>query len=518
MNDGGNLFNNVGNRESRWNGMQLRDLLKALSISRTIGNDQIEIRGITADSRRVKPGDIFVCLTGFTVDGHNYAAKAQASGAVAILAEREIQVDVPTVYVPDTRRAMAILADFIFKQPSHALKVIGVTGTNGKTTTTHIIQSIMEQVGRSTGVIGTIEMRIGDQVREAVNTTPDAIDLQDSLRWMVNEGAQYAAIEVSSHALDLGRVRGVRFSGAVFTNLTQDHLDYHKTMDQYKQAKSLLFSQLGNDYEQDHMKYAVLNMDDPASDYIARVTSVPVVSYGLNKEGDVRASNVEMNARGTQFQLETYQGNIDVFTPLMGMFNIYNILAAVGVCLMEGLSLQQIKEGLTNLQGVRGRFEGVDAGQDYTVIVDYAHTPDGLENVLKTIDEFVTGEVYCIIGCGGDRDRTKRPLMAQIAARYSHVAVLTSDNPRSEEPKAIIEEMVQGLTTTKVPKEKYVTIEDRREAISYTINQAKPGDVILIAGKGHETYQIIKDQVHHFDDKEEAYFAILNKKKLDGER
>ncbi len=498
--------------------MQLRDLLKALSISRTIGNDQIEITGITADSRQVKPGDLFVCLTGFTVDGHQYAAKAQELGAVAILAEKEIQVDVTRVYVPDTRRAMAILADFIFKQPSHDMKVIGVTGTNGKTTTTHIIQSIMEQVGHSTGVIGTIEMRIGDQVRKAVNTTPDAIDLHESLRWMADAGAEYAAIEVSSHALDLGRVRGVRFVGAVFTNLTQDHLDYHKTMDQYKQAKSLLFSQLGNDYEQDDMKYAVLNMDDPASDYFARVTSVPVVGYGMNKEADVRASNVEMNARGTQFQLETYKGNIDVFTPLMGLFNIYNILAAVGVCLMEGITLQQIKEGLSNVQGVRGRFEAVDAGQEYTVIVDYAHTPDGLENVLKTIDEFATGEVYCIVGCGGDRDRTKRPIMAQIAARYSHFAILTSDNPRSEDPEGIIEDMVEGLTMTKVPQEKYVTLVDRREAIRYTIGRAKPGDVILIAGKGHETYQIIKDQVHHFDDKEEAYFAILNKKKMDGER
>jgi UDP-N-acetylmuramoyl-L-alanyl-D-glutamate--2,6-diaminopimelate ligase len=360
-------------------------------------------------------------------------------------------------------------------------------------------------------------MRIGDQVRKAVNTTPDAIDLQESLRWMADAGAQYAAIEVSSHALDLGRVRGVRFAGGVFTNLTQDHLDYHKTMDQYKQAKSLLFSQLGNDYEQNQMKYAVLNMDDPASDYFARVTSVPVVSYGIQREGDVRAVNVEMNAQGTRFQLVTYQGKVDVFTPLIGMFNIYNILAAVGVCLMEGLSLQQIKDGLANLQGVRGRFERVDAGQDFTVIVDYAHTPDGLENVLKTIDEFATGEVYCIVGCGGDRDRTKRPLMAQIAARYSHFAVLTSDNPRSEEPKAIIDEMVEGLTATNVPQEKYVTIVDRREAIGYAIGKAKPGDVILIAGKGHETYQIIKDQVHHFDDKEEAYFAILNKKKLDGE-
>jgi UDP-N-acetylmuramoyl-L-alanyl-D-glutamate--2,6-diaminopimelate ligase len=497
--------------------MQLRDLLKALSISRVIGNDQIEVTGITADSRRVKPGDLFVCLTGFTVDGHKYATKAAEAGAIAILAEKEIQADVTTVYVPDTRRAMAILADLIYKQPSHEIKVIGVTGTNGKTTTTHIIRSIMEQAGYPTGVIGTIEMRIGDQVRQTVNTTPDAIDLQEALRWMADEGARYAAIEVSSHALDLGRVRGVRFAGGVFTNLSRDHLDYHQTMENYKQAKSLLFSQLGNDYEPEQMKYAVLNMDDPASEYFARVTSVPVVRYGMQNPGDITATDVKMNAQGTTFTLVTFKGSTEVYTPLMGMFNIYNILAGVGVCLMEGISLEQIKQGLANLQGVRGRFERVDAGQDYTVIVDYAHTPDGLENVLKTIDEFATGKVYCIVGCGGDRDRTKRPLMAQIAAAYSHVAVLTSDNPRSEEPAAIIDDMVAGLIEKNVPEEKYVTIVDRREAIRYTINQAKPGDVVLIAGKGHETYQIIKDKVHHFDDKEEAIFAILNKKKLDGE-
>lgn len=496
--------------------MQLRELLKKLSISRKVGNDQIEITGITADSRKVKPGDLFICLPGFTVDGHNFAAKAAADGAAAIVAQRDIQVDVPTVYVPDTRRAMAILADSFYQQPSHEMKVIGVTGTNGKTTTTYIIRSIMEGVGRPTGIIGTIEMRMGDEIRQVVNTTPDAIDLQGSLRWMADAEAHYGAIEVSSHALDLGRVRGVRFAAGVFTNLTQDHLDYHKTMESYLHAKSLLFSQLGNEYG-DEMKYAVLNGDDKASSYFARVTAVPVVTYGFEEGVDVRACNVAVNSRGTRFTLETYKGTVACSTGLIGKFNVYNMLAAATVCLMEGLTLEEVREGLSRLEGVRGRFEPVDGGQNFTVIVDYSHTPDGLENVLKTIDEFATGKVYCIVGCGGDRDRGKRPLMAQIATRYSHLALLTSDNPRSEDPQSILDEMVAGLTSTGVPFEKYVSILDRREAIRFAIKQAQPGDVVLIAGKGHETYQIIKGQVHHFDDKEEAYFAILDKKDTDGE-
>ena len=396
------------------------------------------------------------------------------------------------------------------------MKVIGVTGTNGKTTTTHIIQSIMEQAGHPTGVIGTIEIRMGDEIRKATNTTPDAIDLQESLRWMADAGAQYVAMEVSSHALDLGRVRGVRFSAGVFTNLTQDHLDYHKTMANYKQAKSLLFSQLGNEYGQEEIKYAVLNVDDPVSDTFSQVTSGTVVRYGIYEEADVRARQVTVDARGTHFLLETYKGSIDCSTHLIGNFNVYNMLAAASICLMEGVSLEQIRVGLSNVAGVRGRFERVDEGQDYTVIVDYAHTPDGLENVLKTIDDFATGKVYCIVGCGG-YDWTKRPLMAQIATRYSHLALLTSDNPRSEDPEAILAEMVEGLTSINVSQEKYRTIVDRREAIRFAMDEAKAGDVVLIAGKGHETYQIIKDQVLHFDDKEEAVIAILHKKDLDGE-
>ncbi|WP_286884352.1 UDP-N-acetylmuramoyl-L-alanyl-D-glutamate--2,6-diaminopimelate ligase [Aneurinibacillus sp. UBA3580] len=493
--------------------MQLDELLAPLALWRVVGDAKTEITGIEIDSRKVQPGDLFICLPGFTVDGHDFAAKAVSQGAVAILAQRTVEVDAPVIYVPDTRRAMAVLADRFFGQPTHQMKIIGVTGTNGKTTTTHLIERILDEAGHVTGIIGTIEMRLQGEIREVKNTTPEALDLHRAFRWMKDNGAEYAAIEVSSHALDMGRVRGVRFTTGVFTNLTQDHLDYHKTMENYLQAKGLLFSQLGNEYDKERMKYAVLNADDPASEVFARMTPAQVITYGISSKADVRARNISITAKGTSFTLETFAGSTDVTLRMIGNFNVYNVLAATAACLVEGIPLEQIVRTLEKVEGVRGRFERVDAGQDYTVIVDYAHTPDSLENVLKTIREFAEGKVYCIVGCGGDRDRTKRPIMASIAARYADVAVITSDNPRSEEPQAIIDEMVEGLIADGISEERYFTRIDRREAIRETIHRAGPKDVVLIAGKGHETYQILKDKTIHFDDKEEAYQAILEKKK-----
>jgi UDP-N-acetylmuramoyl-L-alanyl-D-glutamate--2,6-diaminopimelate ligase len=493
--------------------MQLETLLEPLVLWRATGDMKTEITGIEIDSRKVKPGDLFICLPGFTVDGHDFARKAVQQGAAAILAQRPIEESVPVIYVPDTRRAMAVLADRFFGQPTHQMKVIGVTGTNGKTTTTHLIQRILEEAGHPTGIIGTIEMRIGDEIREVKNTTPEALDLHRAFRWMKDKGAEYATIEVSSHALDMGRVRGVRFTTGVFTNLTQDHLDYHKTMENYQQAKGLLFSQLGNEYDKERMKYAVLNADDAASEMFARITPAQVITYGIHNEADVRARNISITAAGTHFTMETFAGTIDLALRIIGNFNVYNVLAAAAACLAEGITLEQIKQTLEKVEGVRGRFERVDAGQEYTVIVDYAHTPDSLENVLKTIREFANGDVYCIVGCGGDRDRTKRPIMASIAARYADIAVITSDNPRSEEPQAIIDEMVAGLVAEGIDKDRYFTRVDRREAIRETIGRAKPNDIVLIAGKGHETYQILKDKTIHFDDKEEAVQAILDTRK-----
>lgn len=493
--------------------MQASDLLAALTLWRAAGDVSMDITGIEIDSRRVKPEDLFVCLPGFTVDGHDFAARAVAAGAVAVLAQRPVDVPVPVIYVPDTKRALAVLADRFFGQPSKELRVIGVTGTNGKTTTTNLMERILTEAGHRTGLIGTIEMRLGDDVREVKNTTPEVLDLHRAFRWMKDGGAEYAAIEVSSHALDMGRVRGVRFATGVFTNLTQDHLDYHKTMENYLQAKGLLFSQLGNEYEAGQMKHAVLNADDPASAEFARMTSAQVITYGIYSEADVRARDIEITAQGTKFVMDTWRGSIGLTLRLIGNFNVYNVLAAAATCLLEGVSLEQMKATLEKVEGVRGRFEPVVAGQPFAVIVDYAHTPDSLENVLKTIREFAEGDVYCIVGCGGDRDRTKRPIMARIAAQYADMAVITSDNPRSEDPQAILDDMIAGLTEAGVPEDAYVTMIDRRDAIREAIRRAKAGDVVLIAGKGHETYQILGDKTIHFDDKEEAYQAILDKEK-----
>jgi UDP-N-acetylmuramoyl-L-alanyl-D-glutamate--2,6-diaminopimelate ligase len=488
--------------------MLLKDLLVSLLPVRTVGNDSIEITGLTADSRKVKPGDLFICLVGFTVDGHAFAEKAVEQGAAAVLVERELPLpaSVVQIVVPDTRRAMAQLADRFYGSPTRELKLIAVTGTNGKTTTTHLIDKILRDRQKRTGLIGTIHMRIGDTCENVKNTTPDALELQHSFRRMRDVDTEYAIIEASSHALEMGRLRGCEVHTAVFTNLTRDHLDYHKTMENYRFAKSLLFAQLGNRYEAGAMKTAVLNADDDASSLFAKVTPARVITYGIDRQADVRAEHIRVTSRGTSFLLHSFAGTVEMNLRLMGKFNVYNALAATAVGLAEGIPLPAIKESLETVKGVSGRFEAVDAGQDFSVIVDYSHTPDSLENALVTVKEFAKGRILCVVGCGGDRDRTKRPIMAQIATKYADITVLTSDNPRSEDPEAIIADMVAGIQH--VPRDRYVQMVDRREAIRYAIGQARENDCILIAGKGHETYQIIKGEVLPFDDREVAREAI----------
>ncbi|UFJ41920.1 UDP-N-acetylmuramoyl-L-alanyl-D-glutamate--2,6-diaminopimelate ligase [Brevibacillus humidisoli] len=488
--------------------MLLKDLLAPLLVVSLHGKQQLEITGLTADSRRVKPGDLFICLSGFTVDGHTYAAEAVERGAVAVLAEREVAgVEAGTVaIVPDTRRAMAILADRFYGSPTHELKLIGVTGTNGKTTTTHLIDKILRDQKKHTGLIGTIHMRIGEEYEEIKNTTPDILELQRSFRRMRDVDTEYGIMEVSSHALDIGRVHGCNFHTAVFTNLTQDHLDYHQTMENYRLAKSLLFAQLGNSYDPQRMKTAVLNVDDPASTFLARVTAARVLTYGIEQQAAVRAKDIRITSRGTSFTVDTYAGAEELNLRLIGKFNVYNALAAIAATLPEGVPLSAIKKSLEDVRGVDGRFEPVDDGQPFTVIVDYSHTPDSLENALQTVREFARGRVFCIIGCGGDRDRSKRPIMARIATKYADISVLTSDNPRSEDPHAILADMAAGLTD--IAESRYVLEADRREAIRHAVREAREHDVILIAGKGHETYQTIKGVNHPFDDRIVAREAI----------
>ncbi len=483
--------------------MKLHELIGYLHPFVDYKGENPEITSIENDNRRVTPGSLFICIKGYTVDGHDFAAAAVKNGAAAVLAERELPVNVPVIVVKDTMRAMAVLADAFYGQPSQKLHMVGITGTNGKTTTSHIIEKIFKDAGQKTGLIGTMYTKIGEQTFEVKNTTPESLTLQKTFKKMVDEQVDTAVMEVSSHALVYGRVHGTDYNVAVFTNLTQDHLDYHKTMEEYKKAKGLLFSQLGNAFNHENPKFAVLNADDPASEEYAMLTTAHLLTYGIDNHADLQATNISMTASGTSFDLVSPFGVNKVNIQLIGKFFIYNVLASIGAALVSGISLEAIIESVESVKGVSGRFEVVDAGQDFSVIVDYAHTPDSLENVLKTVQQFAQKKIYCVVGCGGDRDRTKRPLMAKIACEYSTDAIFTSDNPRSEDPEEIIKDMEEG-----VKGEVYTSIIDRKEAIHHAIKNAVAGDVILIAGKGHETYQQIGDRTFDFDDRIVAREAI----------
>jgi len=483
--------------------MKLQKLLEYLHPILPFKGENPEITSIENDNRKVQKGSLFICIKGYTVDGHDFAASAINNGAVAILAERPLDLDVPVIVVNDTTRAMAVLANAFYGQPTKKLHLIGITGTNGKTTTSHLIEKIFADAGKKTGLIGTMYTKIANETIETKNTTPESLTLQKTFQQMVEAGVGLAVMEVSSHALDLGRVHGCDYDVAVFTNLSQDHLDYHKTMEEYKRAKSLLFAQLGNTFDNHKPKFAVLNADDPASEMYCRSTAAHVITYGIDRSADLQAKNIQMTPKGTNFDLVIDGAIYPIQMQLIGKFSVYNVLASISTALVSGIGVMDIIHSIESVEGVAGRFELVHAGQDFTVIVDYAHTPDSLENVLRTIQHFATKRVFVIVGCGGDRDRSKRPLMAQIACSMATNPIFTSDNPRSEDPLAILKDMeagVQGKT--------YQVIPDRKEAIYTAVNQAAAGDVILIAGKGHETYQIIGSVVHDFDDRLVASEAI----------
>jgi len=490
--------------------MRLNELASTLTIKHIIGNVDIRVSGIQTDSRKVTEGDLFICLPGHTVDGHNYAQQSMEKGAAALVVDRQLDIDLPQIIVKDCRYAMAVLADAFFGSPSKQMKVIGITGTNGKTTTAYLIEKIMNDHNVKTGLIGTIQMRYGGRTFPMSGTTPEALELQRSLHDMAASGTRCCVMEVSSHALEQGRVKGTDFRTAVFTNLTQDHLDYHNTMDEYRAAKGLFFSRMGNSFQsiQDKRKFAVLNADDSASAYFRNITAAEVVTYGLEEGVDVRATEISISAQGTDFHVDSFKGSTDIKLKMVGKFNVYNALGAITATLLEGVPLDEIKRSLESLSGVDGRVESVEAGQPFAVIVDYAHTPDGLENVLKTVNEFAVGRVLTVFGCGGDRDKTKRPIMGKIAAKYSDVVFVTSDNPRTEDPESILKDIEQGLIEDQVPLENYLLIEDRRVAIQKAIDMASPEDVVLIAGKGHETYQLIGQTTHDFDDRIVAKEAI----------
>lgn len=487
--------------------MRLRHLLKPLLTYDIHGSADPDITNMTTDSRRVTDGSLFVAISGFTVDGHEFAQQAITRGARALLVERLLpQCDVPQIVVKNTRHVSAVIADILFAHPSRRLRTIGVTGTNGKTTVTHIIRHLLECSAHPTGLMGTVGAKFGDTTVELPNTTPEVVEVHGLLREMVNAQCSHAVMEVSSHALVEGRVAGVEFDIGVFTNLTQDHLDFHGDMDRYAAAKSLLFARLGNGYgdSREDTAYAVLNADDPYAPVMAGATVVPCLTYGFSATADVRATDVVLTSDGARMNVDTKVGLLPIQTQLIGRFNVSNALAAVAVGLIEGIPPEDIAHALSTYSGVPGRCERVNVGQPFGVFVDYAHTPDGLANVLSSVREFVTGRLIAVVGCGGDRDKTKRPIMAQTATSLADIAILTSDNPRTEDPEAILDDMERGLD----PGQLFLRQVDRRAAIREAVRLARPEDVIVIAGKGHEDYQIIGREKIHFDDREEAKAAI----------
>lgn len=467
----------------------------------------IEIEDLQIDSRKVKPGDLFICITGHNVDGHDFIDQAIKNGAVAILAENEdVEAEVPVLYVSDTSESLSFLASYFYGFPTSDLHLIGITGTNGKTSITYILDEIFKHNKKKTALIGTIQMKIADESYPVLNTTPEPTFLQKSFQKMVDQNIDHCMMEVSSHALELGRVNGCDFDMAIYTNLSQDHLDFHETMDDYLDAKLRLFQHLGNTYNNKHPKFAIINQDDPYAEHFKRATSQRVITYGIDQEADFTAKNIELTASQTMFTLHTKQESIEITTSLIGKFNVYNMLGAISAAYVTGVSLEVIKKALEQIKGVRGRFEAVEGNHDFSVIVDFAHTPDSLENVLTTIRSFNQGNVYVVVGSGGDRDRKKRPLMAEISDKYADFTILTSDNPRTEDPLVIIADMEKGMKT-----DAYLVEPDRKKAIKIAIERAEANDIVLIAGKGHETTQIIGKETIPFDDYQVALEAIEKK-------
>ncbi|MFH1149632.1 MAG: UDP-N-acetylmuramoyl-L-alanyl-D-glutamate--2,6-diaminopimelate ligase [Actinomycetota bacterium] len=483
--------------------MRLSELLEALEEKKVTGLGDPEITGLAYDSRSVEPGRAFFCIKGLVTDGHLFAGKAVEKGAVALFVERVpedgIPGDVVMVAVEDTRLALALCSAAYFGRPSDALSLVGVTGTNGKTTTAFLLEAIMRRAGGRTGLIGTVENHITGQAEPVTRTTPESLDLQFLLRRMVDNGVEYVAMEVSSHALELHRVAGCAFDEVVFTNLTQDHLDFHISIEEYFGAKKRLFSE----EEFGAGRRAVINIDDPFGARLRQETALPTLSYGLDPAAQVRAQDVVVTAHGNRFRVGHPGGVIELETRLQGRFNVYNCLAAAAAALDMGVDDLSIAGGLQSLQGVPGRFENIDEGQPFTVLVDYAHTPDGVRSLLEACREVTGGRVIVVVGCGGDRDRSKRPLMGRVAAELSDLVIVTSDNPRSEDPEAIIEMILEGIRG-RFGEDRYMVEPDRREAIGLALRQAGPGDLVVVAGKGHESGQIFSDRVVPFDDRQVA--------------
>ncbi|OUQ83670.1 UDP-N-acetylmuramoyl-L-alanyl-D-glutamate--2,6-diaminopimelate ligase [Flavonifractor sp. An10] len=478
--------------------MRLNQLLAGVALTERRAGD-VECSGICYDTRTMEPGCLFVALPGYKTDGHKYIAQALEQGAAAVLCQHPPEGEGPWLVTPDARAALAAVSANWFGHPARDLTLLAVTGTNGKTTTTYLLKAMLEGVlGARVGLIGTNQNMVGDEVLPAHRTTPESYEVQQLLREMADAGCTHVVMEASSHALVLHRLDGLRFRAGIFTNLTQDHLDFHGTMEAYRDAKGLLFRQSDT---------AVLNLDDEAGRYFARTVAVPRLTYSERRdEADLTAKNLRLFPDRVEFEAVAEGAISRVRLPIPGGFTVYNALGVLTCGLALGLPLADCADALAKAPGVKGRIEVVPVSADFAVIIDYAHTPDALENILTTVRDFTAGRVICLFGCGGDRDRTKRPQMGAIAGSLADVAVVTSDNPRTEEPEAIIRDILPGLEGTAA---EVVVEPDRRAAIRRALSLAKPGDTVVLAGKGHETYQEVGTRVLHLDEREEvaAYFA-----------
>ena len=489
----------------------LEELALLIPESKIVGNGDAKISTIEHDSRKIIPNSMFVCFEGAHVDGHSFINQAADRGAVAIMTTRTDVAapdGVSILIVPEMLSALSVIVPYFYDYPSKNMRVIGVTGTNGKTTTTYMIRSVLVNAGYNVGLIGTIQCMIGEEIYPIHNTTPNVIDLQHLFVSMLNKNVDIVVMEVSSHALDQNRVAGVEFDTAVFTNLTQDHLDYHGSMENYRAAKAKLFEAVSRSGDKSG-KTAVINLDDAAADFMLEHATCEHLTYGVERNADLHAADVDVQSGGMKFKIRGGFGVMNMNLHVTGIFNVYNVMAAVGACLAEKIEPEIIHRTLEHFKSVPGRFERIYADAPFTVIVDYAHTPDGVENVLRTARQITKKRVITVFGCGGDRDRTKRPIMGRLAAELSDVVIATSDNPRSENPQSIIDEIEVGIKEA-IGNKNYEKLVDRRAAIFRAVMIAQAGDVIMILGKGHEDYQILKDRTIHFDDREVARDAIFS--------
>ena len=475
--------------------MKLNDIINGLEIIKVNGNLDLDITNIEYDSRKVRENTLFICIKGFNSDGHKYIQNAIKSGAKSFLVQDDISIDGYTfIRVNDTRASMAKIADNFYNHPSKKFGVIGVTGTNGKTSITTLLSEILKSNNNKVGLIGTIKIFDGEEEIQSNSTTPESIELQNYFNAMLNNKCDYCSMEVSSHSLALNRVDETDFKLGLFTNLTPDHLDFHKDLEDYRKSKEKLFfkTSIAN----------IINIDDDGGKKIyenIKYLKTPVYTYGIDNEADFMARDIQISSNGVSYKLKTPTYEDNIFVPIPGKFTVYNTLAVIAACYMLNLDKDVIIKTLKNTNGITGRFEIVENDKDINVIIDYAHTPDALENILNTVKEFAKGDIITVFGCGGDRDKIKRPLMGKISQKLSDICIITSDNPRNENPNLIIEDILSGLDKD---IKNYKVIIDRKEAIEEAIKIAKKDDIIIIAGKGHENYQIIGKNKYHFDDKE----------------